>query len=157
MNTLGPADPSRSAPPRRDAGGLVRAGVDTGTAWEALAGYARAVRVGNRILVSGTTATGPDGAVAPGDAAAQARFILDKIQQAIETLGGRLRDVVRTRVYVRRLDDWEGVARVHGERFGDIRPANTLVQAGLVGDPYLVEIEAEAVIGAGDALQSPAE
>jgi enamine deaminase RidA (YjgF/YER057c/UK114 family) len=131
--------------------------VDSGTVWEAMAGYARAVRVGDRILVSGTTATGPDGAVAPGDPAAQARFVLDKIERAIETLGGRLRDVVRTRVYVRRLEDWEAVARVHGERLGAIRPANTLVQAGLIGEPYLVEIEAEAVIGAGDALQSPPE
>jgi enamine deaminase RidA (YjgF/YER057c/UK114 family) len=111
--------------------------------------------VGDRILVSGTTATGPDGPVAPGDVAAQATFILDKIERAIENLGGRLSDVVRTRVYVRRLEDWEAVARVHGARFGAIRPANTLVQAGLVGEPYLVEIEAEAVIGAGDALQPP--
>jgi enamine deaminase RidA (YjgF/YER057c/UK114 family) len=154
-----PSSPGQSCttPPGRGDGGTVRASVGTGTVWEALAGYARAVRVGDRILVSGTTATGPDGAVAPGDAAAQARFVLDKIQRAIETLGGRLRDVVRTRVYVRRLEDWEAVARVHGEHFGAIRPANTLVQAGLVGDTYLVEIEAEAVIGAGDALQSPAE
>ena len=142
---------SRPAP----AGRLHRAQVDSGTVWEALAGYARAVRVGDRILVSGTTATGPDGPVAPGDAAAQATFILDKIERAIEALGGRLPDVVRTRVYVRRLEDWEAVARVHGARFGAIRPANTLVQAGLVGEPYLVEIEAEAVIGAGDALQPP--
>ncbi len=134
-----------------------RASVDSGTVWEAMAGYSRAVRVGDRILVSGTTATGPDGAVAPGDAAAQARFILDKIARAIEALGGGLPDVVRTRVYLRRLEDWEAVSRVHGERFGAIRPANTLVQAGLIGEPYLVEIEAEAVIGAGDALQSPPE
>jgi enamine deaminase RidA (YjgF/YER057c/UK114 family) len=137
---------------------MIRASVGTGTVWEAMAGYARAVRIGDRILVSGTTATGPDGAVAAaGDAAGQARFILDKIERAIAALGGGLRDVVRTRVYVRRQEDWEAVARVHGERFGAIRPANTLVQAGLVGEPYLVEIEAEAVIGAGDALQSPAE
>jgi enamine deaminase RidA (YjgF/YER057c/UK114 family) len=156
MDTPSASGPSRSSS-RGPEGGTTRATVDTGTVWETLAGYARAVRVGDRILVSGTTATGPDGAVAAGDAAAQARFVLDKIQRAIETLGGRLQDVVRTRVYVRRLEDWEGVARVHGERFGAIRPANTLVQAGLVGDPYLVEIEAEAVIGAGDALQSPAE
>jgi enamine deaminase RidA (YjgF/YER057c/UK114 family) len=87
-----------------------------------------------------------------GDAAEQARFILDKIESAIEQLGGSLRDVVRTRVYVRDIADWEPVARVHGERFGGIRPANTLVQAALVGEEYLVEIEAEAVIGAGDAL-----
>jgi len=129
-----------------------RTSVDTGTPWEALAGYARAVRVGDRILVSGTTATGPEGVVGAGDPAAQARFIVDKIEAAIARLGGALRDVVRTRVYVRNIDDWEAVARVHGERFGAIRPANTLVQAALVGEEYLVEIEAEAVIGAGDAL-----
>jgi len=130
-----------------------RSSVDSGTTWEALAGYARAVRVGDRVLVSGTTATGPAGeVVGAGDPAAQARFILDKIEAAIGQLGGRIADVVRTRVYVRRLEDWEAVARVHGERFRGIRPANTLVQAGLVGEAYLVEIEAEAVVGAGDAL-----
>src|SRR5262245_8391424 len=155
MDALGPPGLPRSGSPAPAR--LHRAAVDSGTVWEGLAGYARAVRVGDRILVSGTTATGPAGAVAPGDAAAQARFILDKIERAIESLGGRFQDVVRTRVYVRRLEDWEAVARVHGERFGAIRPANTLVQAALVGDPYLVEIEAEAVIGAGDALQPPAE
>ena len=129
-----------------------RSSIQTGTHWEALAGYARAVRVGDRILVSGTTATGPDGVVGRGDAAAQARFILDRIEAAIGQLGGSLGDVVRTRVYVRNIGDWEPVARVHGERFGAIRPANTLVQAQLVGDEYLVEIEAEAIVGAGDAL-----
>ena len=126
-----------------------RASVSTGTPWEALAGYARAVRVGNRVLVSGTTASGPHGTVAPGDPAGQARFILDRIERALTDLGATLRDVVRTRIYVRRLEDWEAVARVHGERFRDIRPANTLVQAQLVGDDLLVEIEAEAEIGAG--------
>ncbi|HEY7601605.1 MAG TPA: RidA family protein [Methylomirabilota bacterium] len=137
---------------------MIRRSVSTGTTWETLAGYARAVRIGDRILVSGTTATGPAGeVVAAGDAAGQTRFVLDKIQRAIESLGGEIRDVVRTRIYVRRQEDVEAVSRVHGERFGAIRPANALVQAGLVGDEYLVEIEAEAVIGAGDALQSPAE
>ena len=131
----------------------VRASVDSGTTWEAVAGYARAVRVGDRILVSGTTATGSDGeVVGAGDPAAQARFVLDKIEAAVRQLGGRLADVVRTRVYVRRIEDWEAVARVHGDRFRDIRPANTLVQAALVGEAYLVEIEAEAVVSAGDAL-----
>ena len=131
---------------------VYRASVDTGTRWEKLAGYARAVRVGERILVSGTTATGPEGLVGAGDPAAQARFALDKIEAAIVKLGGSLRDVVRTRVYVKNISDWEAVARVHGERFGAIRPANTLVEARLVGEEYLVEIEAEAVRGAGDAL-----
>jgi len=131
---------------------LDRDAVDSGTVWEALAGYARAVRIGERILVSGTTATGPDGLVGGDDPAAQTRFILDKIEAAIEQLGGTLRDVVRTRVYLSDVNHWEPVARVHGERFGAIRPANTLVEARLVGAEYLVEIEAEAIIGAGDAL-----
>ena len=131
---------------------MKRARVGTGTAYEALAGYSRAVRVGDRVLVSGTTASGPDGPVAVGDAAAQARFVLDRIERALTELGATLGDVVRTRVFVRRIEDWDVVARVHGERFGSVRPANTLVQATLVHPDLLVEIEAEAVIGAGDAL-----
>lgn len=129
-----------------------RASVSSGTAWEALAGYARAVRIGDRILVSGTTATGPDGLVGGNDPAAQARYALDKIERAIVELGGTLRDVVRTRVFVSNIENWEAVARVHGEKFDAIRPVNTLVEARLVGPEYLVEIEAEAVVGAGDAL-----
>ena len=140
--TLSAADASR------------REWIGTGTSWEALAGYARAVRVGDRVLVSGTTATGPDGRVMGGDAPGQARVALDRIEAALERLGATLRDVVRTRVYVRHIADWEAVARVHGERFGAIRPANTLVEARLVGDEYLVEIEAEAVIGSGAMIIS---
>ena len=124
-----------------------RRSVGSGVSWEEEFGYSRAVRVGDRILVSGTTATGPDGVVAPGDPAGQARFALDKIEKAIVSLGGSLEDVVRTRVFVSRIQDWEVIARVHGERFGKIRPANTLVRADLIGDEYLVEIEAEAVVG----------
>jgi enamine deaminase RidA (YjgF/YER057c/UK114 family) len=124
-----------------------RRSVSSGVSWEEEFGYSRAVRVGDRILVSGTTATGPDGVVAPGDPAGQARFALDKIEKAIVSLGGSLEDVVRTRVFVSRIEDWETIARVHGERFGKIRPANTLVRADLIGDDYLVEIEAEAVVG----------
>ena len=123
--------------------------VSSGTVWEELAGYSRAVRIGDRILVSGTTATGPDGLVGGDDPAAQARYALEKIEKAIQQLGGRLEDVVRTRVYASDVAHWEAVARVHGERFGQIRPVNTLVEARLVGPQYLVEIEAEAVIGAG--------
>jgi enamine deaminase RidA (YjgF/YER057c/UK114 family) len=126
--------------------------VSSGTKYEALAGYSRAVRVGDRVLVSGTTASGPEGPVAVGDAAGQARFVLDRIEGALREVGASLRDVVRTRIFVRRIEDWEAVARVHGERFGAVRPANTLVQAALVHPDLLVEIEAEAVIGAGDAL-----
>lgn len=128
---------------------IERRSVGSGTSWEELAGYARAVRVGDHILVSGTTATGPEGLVGGNDPAAQARYILDKIEKAITQLGGSMRDVVRTRIFVKNIDDWEPVALVHGERFGQIRPANTLVEAKLVGPEYLVEIEAEAVVGSG--------
>jgi len=121
--------------------------VDSGSVWEGLAGYSRAVRVGDRILVSGTTATHTDGTiVCPADPAGQATYILDKITAAIEALGGTLEDVVQTRVYLRNADDWEPVSRIHGRVFASIRPANTLVEVGrLIGD-YLVEIEAEAVL-----------
>ena len=123
--------------------------VDSGTKWEAMAGYCRAIRVGDRILVSGTTATNEKGElVGLDDAAAQARYILKKIEGAIVELGGSLADVVRTRIYVSDIYNWERVARVHGERFKEIRPVNTLVQANLVGPEYLVEIEAEAVVRA---------
>lgn len=123
-----------------------RQSVGSGVSWEETYGYSRAVRVDDRIYVSGTTATGPDGVVAPGDPAGQARYALEKIEKAITFLGGALEDVVRTRVYVARIEDWEAIASVHGERFGKIRPANTLVRADLIGDEYLVEIEAEAVV-----------
>jgi len=118
------------------------------TVWEEMAGYSRAVRIGDRILVAGTTASGPDGLVGGDDPAAQANFIIDKIQRAIEALGGRLEDVVRTRVFVSNIEHWKAVARVHGQRFGHIRPVNTLVEARLVDPQFLVEIEVEAVIGA---------
>jgi len=117
----------------------------SGTVWEPMAGYSRAVRKGNRIHVSGTTATHGSRAIGGDDAAAQTHFCIDKIAGALQSLGGRLEDVVRTRVFVSRVDrDWEAVARAHGERFGHILPANTMVQASLIGDEYLVEIEADA-------------
>jgi aryl-alcohol dehydrogenase-like predicted oxidoreductase/enamine deaminase RidA (YjgF/YER057c/UK114 family) len=126
--------------------------VDSGSVWEPLAGYARAQRIGERILVSGTTATHGEGQlVGPGDAAVQATYVLDKIAASIAALGGSLRDVVRTRVYLQDLADWQAVSAVHGRYFGDIRPANTLLQvAGLVGQGYKVEIEAEAIVDGGD-------
>ena len=116
----------------------------SGTSWETMAGYARAVRQGTRISVSGTTATLGNRLIGGSDPAAQAHFVIDKIEGALQSLGASLRDVVRTRVFVRDIGDWEAVARAHGLRFGDIRPANTLVEAKLVGDQYLVEIEADA-------------
>lgn len=118
----------------------------SGTPWEDLAGYARAVRSGDRVWVSGTTATHRDRLIGGSDPAAQTHFAIDKIEGALQSLGSRLEDVTRTRVFVNRISDWEAVARAHGERFRDIRPANTLVEARLVGEQYLVEIEAEAVV-----------
>jgi aryl-alcohol dehydrogenase-like predicted oxidoreductase len=121
--------------------------VDSGSVWEGLAGYSRAVRVGKRILVSGTTATHTDGSVVcPGDPGGQAVYILDKIAAAIEALGGTLEDVVQTRIWLRDANDWEPVSRVHGRVFAGVRPANTLVEVGRLVGAYLVEIEAEAML-----------
>ncbi|MCO4098011.1 MAG: aldo/keto reductase [Gemmatimonas sp.] len=120
----------------------------SGTVWEPMAGYSRAVRKGSRIQVSGTTATHGSHAIGGDDAAAQTHFCIDKISGALQSLGGRLEDVVRSRVFVSNVDrDWEAVARAHGERFGHILPANTMVQAKLIGDEYLVEIEVDADVG----------
>jgi aryl-alcohol dehydrogenase-like predicted oxidoreductase/enamine deaminase RidA (YjgF/YER057c/UK114 family) len=118
----------------------------SGTPWETLAGFGRAVRVGNRVLLSGTTAAHRGTAIAPADPVAQTHFVIDKIAGALRSLGARLDDVVRTRIFVRDLNHWEAVARVHGERFAEIMPVNTLVQGGLVGDEFLVEMEAEAIV-----------
>ena len=118
----------------------------SGTPWEPIAGYSRAVRKGSRISVSGTTASHGSRSIGGTDAAAQTHFVIDKIEGALESLGGRLEDVVRTRVFVRRIQDWEAVARAHGERFGHVQPANTLVEAALVSEDALVEIEADAEV-----------
>ena len=132
--------------------GKRRESVSSGVHWEDIAGYCRAVRIDDRILVSGTTASTAEGVVARGDAAGQIRYILEKIERAIVELGGCVEDVVRTRIYITDMANCETVARVHGEIFGRIRPANTLVKAELAGEECLVEIESEAVMGAGDAL-----
>ncbi|MDX2191820.1 MAG: aldo/keto reductase [Gemmatimonadales bacterium] len=120
----------------------------SGTVWEPLAGYSRAVRRGDHISVSGTTATHGPRAIGGDDPAAQAHFVIDKIEASLRSLGGSLEDVVRTRIFVKDVRQWEPIARAHGERFGHILPANTMVQAPLIGEEYLVEIEAEAVVGA---------
>jgi enamine deaminase RidA (YjgF/YER057c/UK114 family) len=124
-----------------------RSTIDSGSVWEPIAGYSRAIRVKDRILVSGTTATHGSGQViGRNDAAVQTTYILDKITASIKALGGRLEDVIRTRIYLANANDWEVVSKVHGSYFGEIRPANTMLQvASLIGDGYLVEIEAEAV------------
>lgn len=121
--------------------------VSSGSIWEPIAGYSRAVRVKDMIRVSGTTAThAADRCVAPGDAGAQTTYILDKIAASITALGGKMEDVVRTRIYLRDASKWEPVSRAHGRAFGEVLPANTLIEAGdLIGD-YEVEIEAEAIV-----------
>jgi enamine deaminase RidA (YjgF/YER057c/UK114 family) len=122
--------------------------VSTGSPFEPKVGISRAVRSGNIIAVTGTAPLGPDGkTVAKGDAAAQARRCFEIIQSSIERLGGRLSDVVRTRILLTRIEDWEPVAIVHGECFGSIRPANTIMQVVRFIDPdWLVEIEADAIV-----------
>jgi len=120
--------------------------VSTGSVWEPIAGYSRAVRVKDMVFVSGTTAThGGNRCVAPGDPGAQATYILDKIAASLAAAGSRIEDVVRTRIYLRDAAQWEPVSRAHGRVFGRILPANTLVEAKLVGG-YDVEIEADAVV-----------
>lgn len=119
--------------------------IDSGTRWEELAGYSRAVQVGNRILISGTTAIHRTISIGIDDPVAQAHFIIDKIEATLESLGAKLSDVVRTRIYITAEENCEAISRVHGERFASVRPANTLVIAKLIGSQYLLEIEAEAV------------
>ena len=131
---------------------MSRRNISSGTDYERIAGYSRAVRLGDVAHVSGTTATeGADRVIGIGDSAAQTDFIIRKIEAALGEAGATLQDVVRTRIYLAPGADWEAVCRVHGQYFGEIRPANTLlyVQA-LVGEDYLVEMEAEAIVSASD-------
>lgn len=125
-----------------------RLNVFSGSAWEDTVGYARAVKLGNTIHVSGTTAVDPEGnVVGPGDAGAQARFIFERIEAALRDCGASLGDVVRTRMFVVDIDQWESVGAAHREVFGDIRPAATMVEvARLIHPDLLVEIEADALL-----------
>lgn len=127
--------------------------VSSGTIWEDVVGFSRAVRVGPFVHVSGTTATDEAGdVVGAGDPAAQMEYIVRKIERALVAAGAGLDDVVRTRIYVTNADDWEAIGRVHGRYFATARPANTLVEVSrLVGDGYLVEMEAEAIIRSDEA------
>ena len=125
-----------------------RHNVSSGTPWEPVVGYSRAVRVGRQIWVSGTTATDEAGrVVGPGDAYVQARQAIANIERGLSQAGARLADVVRTRIFVTDIGQWEAVGRAHGEAFGAIRPVCTMVEVGRLIDPeLLVEIEADAVI-----------
>ena len=142
----------RSSPsPARSESGSDRTRYASGTLWEPKVGYSRAVRVGSRIYVSGTTATAADGSlVGRGDAYAQTVQALDNIERALTALGSRREDIVRVRVYVTDIGDFEAIARALGERFREIRPANTLVQVAALIDPAMkVEIDADAEVSTG--------
>ena len=135
---------------------MKRQNISSGAVWENTIGYSRAVRVGNVVEVAGTTAMDGDQVIGIGDAYKQTRFVLQKMEKALQEAGATMQDVVRTRIYVTDISQWEAVGRAHGEYFSNIKPASTMVEVNtLIRPEQLVEIEATAIIEADENLINP--